>query len=675
MINQSLLFIVLIVIAAFGLSFFQYYKAVFKKEKAAFLYLILRGLTYSIIGILLLNLSWDQKTTEVQPKELVLAVDNSASIHQLADTTQIKKWVNLFVEDEDLNEKFKITPFQFGEKINSLKNLNFQDQETNLAAVFLEIQQLVSKQELPMVLVSDGNPTFGRDVGLASQSSNFDVFPVVVGDTTAFADSRIDQIDMNSYAFLNNKFPIEAYVSYQGEEEFKTKLQLKENGKILQEKNIDFTANQASKRIQFEVLAESVGVKSYEVFLVPQEGEKQIENNSQEIALEVIDESTKILVLTSFLHPDLSALKKSIESNQQRKVEILHIQNYSGDLEGVNLLILYQPTRDFASVYQQLNQAELPHMVITGTKTDYRFLNNQQNDFKKENSNSTEEYFPSFNSDFSAYQQNDFYVHTFPPLEDKFGSVEIKRQADVLFHQQVQGIETDEPMLFFITQDKPKRAYWLGEQFWRWRAESYLQENKSFENFDNFMNKWVGFLSLNQKKSRLIVEAESFYKTQRNAKIKASLFDQNYELDKNSSLYIRFTNQDKQVNEFPMLFSNSHHEFNLDALEPGDYTYEVFSSKENLSQKGQFKLIAYSAEDQFVNANASLLKSIAKDETLWELNDFEKLKTYLLESQVYQPIQKEKIKLKPLIDWEILFIFLILSLSLEWFFRKYNGLI
>ncbi|MCH8534099.1 MAG: hypothetical protein LAT51_03430 [Flavobacteriaceae bacterium] len=78
---------------------------------------------------------------------------------------------------------------------------------------------------------------------------------------------------------------------------------------------------------------------------------------------------------------------------------------------------------------------------------------------------------------------------------------------------------------------------------------------------------------------------------------------------------------------------------------------------------------------QFVNADLSLLKSLSNDNQFFQLQDFETLKANLLETQVYQPIQKEKIKLKPFIDWKILFIFLIVSLSLEWFFRKYNGLI
>lgn len=675
MTHQSLLFIFLIIILGFGLSLFQYHKAVFKKDKTALLLFVLRGISYSIIGVLLLQLSIKQRTSEKELTDLVLAVDNSNSIAQLADTTQVKEWVNSFIEDEKINERFNLVNLQFGNKINTLQELDFLEQETNLGDVFLESKQLIRSKKTPMVLLSDGNTTFGSNPVFESKQAMFHVFPVVLGDTTSYADSKIDQINLNSYAFLNNKFPIEIFVSYQGESDFDTKIQLREKGRIIEEQLVSFSKNQPTKRIMFEVLASEVGVKNFEVRLKPQTNEKQLENNIQEIGIEIIDESTNILIVTSFLHPDLSALKKSIESNQQRKLKILPIEEFSGNLEDVNLVIFYQPKSDFASAFEQVNQAKIPHIVITGTKTNYSFLNRIQNDFTKQINQSKEEYFPSFNTNFSLYQQDDLNFNNFPPLEDTFGSIELKQAANVLLHQKIQGVETEEPMMFFVSQSAPKRAYLLGEQFWRWRAESFLQENKSFQSFDNFMNKWVGYLSLEQKKSRLIVEANSFYKTQRNAKIKATLFDQNYTIDRNSSLYIKFENEEGTTREFPMLFTGSRFEFNLDALEAGDYNYEIFSPEQKLSRTGRFKLIPYSAESQFVNANSKVLKSISKNAKLFTLNDFEVLKRSLLESKAYQPIQKESINLKPLIDWKILFIFLIVSLSLEWFFRKYNGLI
>ena len=40
---------------------------------------------------------------------------------------------------------------------------------------------------------------------------NTSVFPVVLGDTTTVLDLKINQINVNKYAFLKNKFPVEVF--------------------------------------------------------------------------------------------------------------------------------------------------------------------------------------------------------------------------------------------------------------------------------------------------------------------------------------------------------------------------------------------------------------------------------------------------------------------------------
>jgi hypothetical protein len=40
-------------------------------------------------------------------------------------------------------------------------------------------------------------------------------------------------------------------------------------------------------------------------------------NNSKNFAVEVIDQKTKIALVTAINHPDVAALKRSIESNAQ----------------------------------------------------------------------------------------------------------------------------------------------------------------------------------------------------------------------------------------------------------------------------------------------------------------------------------------------------------------------
>jgi hypothetical protein len=47
----------------------------------------------------------------------------------------------------------------------------------------------------------------------------------------------------------------------------------------------------------------------------------------------------------------------------------------------------------------------------------------------------------------------------------------------------------------------------------------------------------------------------------------------------------------------------------------------------------------------------------------------------LLNDPTYQAIQKDVVKKTPLIDWKILLIIITGLFAVEWFIRKYNGLL
>jgi hypothetical protein len=55
------------------------------------------------------------------------------------------------------------------------------------------------------------------------------------------------------------------------------------------------------------------------------------------------------IALVTINHPDIGALKRSIESNAQRKVTIVK-PNAINSLKDYNVLILYQPTAVFKAV-------------------------------------------------------------------------------------------------------------------------------------------------------------------------------------------------------------------------------------------------------------------------------------------------------------------------------------
>ena len=88
---------------------------------------------------------------------------------------------------------------------------------------------------------------------------------------------------------------------------------------------------------------------AYKATIVPIDNEKNTVNNSKFFAVEVIDQKTNVAIVSDFPHPDLGALKKSIESNEQRSATILKPKDYLSQKNDFQLVILYQPNIKFKS--------------------------------------------------------------------------------------------------------------------------------------------------------------------------------------------------------------------------------------------------------------------------------------------------------------------------------------
>jgi hypothetical protein len=222
-----------------------------------------------------------------------------------------------------------------------------------------------------------------------------------------------------------------------------------------------------------------------------------------------------------------------------------------------------------------------------------------------------------------------------------------------------------------------KEAILLGENIWQWRAQSFLNE-KTFEVFDTFIDKIIQYLASNTRKERLTIDFESFYNGASGVIINAECFDKNFEFNTRENLIIEL--EDTVTNKkrtFPFILKNNSYQVDLSSLTPSDYTFTVKATTENISKSGAFKILEYNVEQQFLNANVTKLQLVATNSngTSYFINNANKVMDDLLKDNRYQSIQKESKNVIPLIDWKYLLLLIAICLSLEWFLRKYNGLI
>jgi len=572
-------------------------------------------------------------------------------------------------------DKFDIKYYSFGEQTKALDSLTFDEQQTDPTSFINQIDDLLDNKNTPVLLVTDGNQTIGNSYKYLHSDNR--IYPIVVGDTTRYEDLEITRINFNSYSFLDNKFPVEIFTLYKGNQNTESQIVVYHNKKKVYSKKIQFSSKNSTQHISILLPSEVIGNQYYQVVLSPLKDEKNKQNNRKDFSIEVVNQQTNILILSSFLHPDLGAIKKTIESNKQRKATIKIGGANAIDFSKYQMLVLYQPTAELKTAMQQINQKKIGCLIITGTKTDWRFFNYFQKDFIKNANRIDENYLALYNSGFSKFVSKDIGFESLPPLKAKFGKIQFKVPFQSLLFQKIEGIDTEYPLLALYNSENQKKAVLFGEGFWRWRMFSKM-EKQSYQEFNDFWSAIWQYTASKELKQQLHLEYKKIRFSNEKQIINASLVDENFKIDTSASLVLFLKNKEtKKTEEVPFSIDGKQYGVDLSNLKPGNYSFQVIVKDKNTQTTGSFKILDYQIEQQFASANIADLQILAanSDTKVKHPDQIENLLNDLNQNKDYQSQQISKKTSKALIDWYWLLGFIILSLSVEWFIRKYRGLI
>lgn len=678
MVEISLPFSILIaLVIALGITILQYIQ--FKRKGRVYLGMaIFRFLALFSIVLLLCNPSIPNNDVYTEKSKLTILIDNSSSIADLGYDSISKKLVESLVDHKSLQQRFDINTLVFDQKLKPLDSLHYHGKQTNLYKALKLSSESKNKNQQAIVLLSDGNQTIGKDYLYAiERDSSTTIYPILMGDSSITKDFSIGTLNVNKYAYLKNKFPVEVFVNYQGPEPVDTKVNIYNQDKLLKSVDLKFDATTTSQTVNFEIEATKIGLQSFSVEVQALTEEKNTQNNRKSFAIDVIDQKSNIALISTILHPDLGAIKKSIASNEFREVKILDPIENEIQVEDFELFILYQPNESFKPLMQQLQQDERNYWIIGGVDTQWEFLNTLDLGFIKTPQDQQEEVLPIENSTFNMFGLPQLDIDHLPPLLNQMGTLDLVDTPQVILHQKVAGVDTMEPLLMVFEDADYKRAILEGEGIWRWRASSYT-ETGSHQQFDNYIGNLIQYLSYSSPRTRLEVNHESFYYENSSIELTATYYDKNYRLLNNAQLVlaIQQLNSDKQM-EFPMVNTGDFYQADLNGLKPGNYTYTLKVSSEDISETGSLRILPFQIEKQFVNPNIKKLKQLADQYQgkFFFTKDVDNLIAQLTSSNTYVPVQKVKENIVPLINWKWLLVLAVSCLIGEWLLRKYNGLI
>ena len=675
MTTTTLLLLLVSLLIAGGLSFFQYIYKAKNKSKIGWFLAFLRFLSLFGILLLLINPILTRKTLEVVKTPLPIVIDNSSSISFLKANERTLELYKKMQSNSDLQQKFDVQSYQFSDDFGPTKTFDFKGTQSNIDIVAKNLKSIYKNATYPTVLITDGNQTSGNDYVYSFDAAN-KVYPIIVGDTTTFLDFKINQLNVNKYAFHKNKFPVEAFLQYSGTKSITADFIISQGNSVLSKQSIAFSPAKKTATVSVLLPADKIGLQVFKATISSKEKEKNTYNNTKNFAVEVIDQKTNIAIISAISHPDLGAMKRAIESNVQRKVTIAK-PNEIKSLQDYNVLILYQPTTDFKTIFENNKGTVINTFIITGNNTDFNFLNQQQDNLNFKMSGQKEDYLSVFNGQFNLFAADNIGFENLPPLQNAFGTVTTKGAVSVLLSSKIRSIDTNSPLLAFAENQGKRAAYLLGENSWKWRLQTHVN-NQSFEKYDVFIDKIIQFLASNNSKKSLVVEHESFYNSGEAIEITAQFFNKNYEFDEKARLTIAVTNtKTKQTKNYDLLKGNNSYKVNLDGLKAGSYLFTVKELNSKTTYSSSFEILDFDIEKQFVNPDVEKLTQLATQTQgkAFFPDQVDVLIKTLLENDEYKAIEKNIVTKTPLIDWIWLLVLISFLLATEWFVRKYNGLL
>lgn len=645
-----------------------------------------RFVLVSILAFLLLSPMIKTIFREVEKPIVIVAQDNSKSILITKDSAYYHKeypeQMNNLIKD--LQKDYDVKQFSFGDGVKEGINYSYSDLQTNISQLFEEIyNKYYGRNVGAIIMASDGLYNQGSNPVYSSKNQKIPVYTIALGDTTVHKDLILSSVFFNKIVYLGNDFPLQVNIDARECGGSTSQLTVSKDSTVLFRKQIDIANNNYHASVPVILEAKTKGIHHYKVKLSEVAGEITTSNNEKDVFIEVMENKQKILLIANSPHPDLSALKQSIESNENYEVKTVFIDKFDGNVNDYNAVILHQipaNTNPANNLLLNLKSKNIPVWYILGTESSIGVFNSLSIGLTINDSrNKSNDAIPVYMKDFSLFTLTDATkknLAQFPPLVAPFGSYKTTSNIYPMLQQQIGSVKTDYPLLFFKQDGESKLCVLACEGLWKWRLTDYML-NQNHESFNEIITKIIQFLSVRDDKSKFRVYSKHNYSENEVLQFDAEVFNDSYELINTPEVHLEIINQEKK--NFPFTFSKTDKAYTLKAgyLPVGDYSYNasVKVGDKTLSASGVFSVSALQVESNETIANHSLLFSLAKDHGgamvyPKNLNDIAKM---IAAREDIKSVSYEHKQLKDLINLKWVFFLLLALVSLEWFLRKRSG--
>jgi hypothetical protein len=678
------------VIAAILTAAIVYYKSSGNSDlskKQLWLLTSFRFLSFFFIALLLLSPFIKTLDKITRNPLVIVAWDNSGSVIANRDSLEVMAEIIDFKKELDskASADFTLVHYQFGTEAKLLEKNDFSDKKSDYSQMLSTISNNHFNENIgAVVIIGDGIYNQGKNPLNFLAETSFPIFTLGYGDTTEVADARIHDIRVNRTSFSGNRFPVEIDARYTRLKGKPMKISVLGDNAELASAIVTPTNQNYFHTHEFILEAGQPGIKRYTVKTEIIENERNTRNNQSVFVINVLDKKQKILILSDGPHPDIGAIKNTLDEQTTYDISVFTEEPYPVDLSVFNLIILNQLPTTGKSVSDVLDGAvkkRIPTLFIVGNKTYLPQLNALGAGVTIQPlAGSGEEAQPIINPVFASYTLSEDLkemIPRFPPLQVAFAEYQHDPALVPLFNQRIMNIETAKPLLAAGSLNGRKTGFIFGEGIWRWRLYNYAA-NQNHLLFNEFVNQLVQYLALRQNEDNFIVSVKPVFTETDEIIFNAEVYNDVFE--RIATEEVKMVVKNEKGEEFSFVFDIRGKDYYLNAghLPTGDYSFtaNVKLAGKEITETGIFTVTPVNIENTDLQANHKLLFQLAensggkffvrnqKDDLISALknNDRMVVKTF------FQEMVNELINLK----W--IFAFILVLLSLEWFLRKFWGI-
>ena len=452
---------------------------------------LLRFAALALVLFLIFEPILRRTETDEQPPVLAVLVDRSESLTVTGDTSAAPSDAvreALSALDDPRADRYgfaaDLTP------LTSADTITFDGARTDIAQALERVEQRYQGRNLRgVVVVSDGRYTAGRNPLYLAERYPVPVYTVVAGDSMGRRDVAIQRVLTNDVAYAGAPLPFEIGVRVEGYGGERVEVSLYDGDRRVARTSLVLPeAGEAT--VELDHTPTTPGLRRYTAAVTRLDGELTLRNNAETVAVQVLDQKRRVLLVGGAPGPDLAAFARALGDDPDvevvRRTQRAAGQFYEGalpelsELDAAVLVGFPGPVADAATAERIAEAAAegLPLLYILSGSADLSALGRHFADVLPAVPERVRPAFSEAEADVTGagaahpilrrLAPSAADLARLPPARISDSRWSLAPDAQVLATVRVQGVPLSDPLLAVRRRGRQRAAMLLGADTWRW---------------------------------------------------------------------------------------------------------------------------------------------------------------------------------------------------------------